>query len=415
MSYSLATKKVFLLVFFSLSFLGGCTTPSTPDFLEMTKKYASVIEQYQIDMIFANIIRSALDRPLSFLDIPNITGTGSVTNTASLFANFAGTGAFVADRLQGSLATVTPSWSLQFGNSFNFSQASLDNAVFWKAFLTPISAESAKYFIFNHMPKEVVFSLMIDEIIISYPNGKRKFFINNPQRPEHLEFQKELYQLLSYGLGVHSTYDYTNAGDPMSEEQLIKDYGANPRQVLAKSGYELRLTEIGPAAQYQIVKLTPVYKLCIRPGEFNNVVKEKYGSNLICQDSAIAEATMSDKSRESKLIMVLRSPKSVYDYLGQVVNAQLADPPYLVTLPPTSEFTYIKNPKESNKFALFVINRNKPNEKTFSRIDAGDDNTYSIGRENIGYSTLVINLLAQFQVLAKSPGSIPSSPAVLIR
>jgi hypothetical protein len=28
---------------------------------------------------------------------------------------------------------------------------------------------------------------------------------------------------------------------------------------------------------------------------------------------------------------------------------------------------------------------------------------------------LVINLLAQFQVLTKAPGSIPSSPAVLIK
>jgi hypothetical protein len=48
-------------------------------------------------------------------------------------------------------------------------------------------------------------------------------------------------------------------------------------------------------------------------------------------------------------------------------------------------------------------------------MDTVDDVIYSIPQENNGYSTLVINILAQLQTLAKSPSSIPSSPAVLIK
>ena len=74
----------------------------------------------------------------------------------------------------------------------------------------------------------------------------------------------------------------------------------------------------------------------------------------------------------------------------------------------------MKKPNESNRFALLVVNRNTDG-RTFASIDSLDDDSYSIPRENNGYSMLIINLLAQFQTLAKSPGSIPSSPAVLIK
>jgi hypothetical protein len=162
---------------FSLLFLAGCTTPMTPDFSAMSKKYANILEQYQIDMIFTNIIRSSLDRPLSFLDMPNITGTGSIVTIPSVSTSFLGMGSmYVPTNLNGALASVAPSLSMQVGNSFNFSQASLDNSLFWKSFLAPIDLQTSQYFIHNHIPKELIFSLILDEIIITSPDGKQKTF-----------------------------------------------------------------------------------------------------------------------------------------------------------------------------------------------------------------------------------------------
>jgi len=133
----------------------------------------------------------------------------------------------------------------------------------------------------------------------------------------------------------------------------------------------------------------------------------------LCKLSKASEAASKNKTAEPKLDIAFRSTKNIYDYLGQVTDAQLADPPNLVTLPPT-DTTFVKKTGESNRFALLVVNRNA-STKSFASTDSSDDNSYSIPRENNGYSTIVINLLAQFQTLAKSPGSIPSSPAVLIK
>ncbi len=408
------TKKLISIGIFSVALLSGCTTPITPDFSAMSKKYANILEQYQIDMIFTNIIRASQDHPLSFLDMPNITGTGSITTIPALSTNFMGmAGTNLAAPLNGALASVTPSLSMQIGNSFNFSQASLDNATFWKGFLTQIPLNSLKYFIHNHIPKEVIFNLVVDEIVITSPDGKQKTYINNPLRPQYPEFQKEMYQLISHGLTVQSSFDATDAGTPMTEKELEKNYGANPKQVLAQNGMELRQVASKPVAQYQIVKLTPAYKICMETSQFENFVKQNYGSNSLCQLSKVSEAASKNKTAEPKLDIAIRSTKNIYDYLGQVTDAQLADPPNLVTLRPT-DTTFVKKTSESNRFALLVVNRNA-STKSFASTDSSDDNSYSIPRENNGYSTIVINLLAQFQTLAKSPGSIPSSPAVLIK
>jgi len=409
-----SSKKMLKISILSAILLSGCTTPVTPDFSAMSKKYANVLEQYQIDMIFTNIIRASLDHPLSFLDMPNITGTGSVLTIPTALATFGGTGPYVASPLSGALGLVTPSLSMQVGNSFNFSQSSLDNSAFWKPFLTPIGLDAAKYFLNNHIPREVIFSMVVDNILITYPDGQQKKLLNNPLRADYSEFQKAMYQLLNYGLTVQSSFNETFEGQPMTQAQLEKDYGMDYVKLLA--GHSMRVIPANQASSktqqktYQIIKTSPAFKLCSDQNQFKSALAKDFGSDLICQPSLNGSA-----AKEPQTKFTFRSIKNIYDFLGQVTEAQLDNPPYLLTLPPTDE-TLAKRSKfnESNRFALLVVSRNK-DEKTFSTMEALNDNTYSIPRENNGYSTLVINLLAQFQALAKSPGSIPSSPAVLIK
>jgi len=409
-----SSKKMLKISILSAILLSGCTTPVTPDFSAMSKKYANVLEQYQIDMIFTNIIRASLNRPLSFLDMPNITGTGSVLTIPTVSTTFGGTGPFVASPLSGALGLVTPSLSMQVGNSFNFSQSSLDNSAFWKPFLTPIKLDAAKYFLNNHIPKEVIFSMLVDEIVISYPDGHQKKLLNNPMRAEYPEFQKTLYQLLGYGLNVQQSLTETYEGQPMTVAQLEKNYGAGYVNLLAGHGMKVipanKSSGNSQVTTYQIIKTTSVLKICSDQNQFRNDIIKNYGGDLLCQPFAKSSSNL---TKEPQTAFTFRSVKDIYDFLGQVTDAQLADPPYLVTLLP-SENTTAKRSTESNRYALFVVNRNKDG-KTFTTMEALNDNTYSIPRENNGYSTLVINILAQFQGLAKSPGSIPSSPAVLIK
>ena len=406
-------SKLLKIGILSAILLSGCTTPVTPDFSAMSKKYANVLEQYQIDMIFTNIIRASLNRPLSFLDMPNITGTGSVLTIPTISTTFGGTGPFVASPLSGALGLVTPSLSMQVGNSFNFSQSSLDNSAFWKPFLTPIQLDAVKYFLNNHIPKEVILSMVVDEIVISYPDGSQKKLLNSPLRAEYPEFQKAMYQLLGYGLNVQQSLNETYEGQPMTVAQLEKNYGAGYVNLLAGHGMKVipaNKSSGNSQATYQIIKTTPVLKICSNQNQFRNDIIKNYGGDLLCQPLAKSSANL---AKEPQTTFTFRSVKNIYDFLGQVTDAQLANPPYLVTLLP-SENTIAKRSTESNRYALLVVNRNKDGE-TFSTMEALNSKTYSIPSENNGYSTLVINILAQFQGLAKSPGSIPSSPAVLIK
>ena len=100
------------------------------------------------------------------------------------------------------ITSISPSLNLSFGNSFNFSQSSLDNATFLMGFLSPIPIGNAKFFISDNLPREVMFSLVISAIEIKQADGKSVKYINNPLLPEYPQFQAELYKLLSYGLTV---------------------------------------------------------------------------------------------------------------------------------------------------------------------------------------------------------------------
>ena len=186
--------------------LSGCGSAGAPDFSQMSAKYANILEQYQINMIFQNILRSSENRPVSFLDMPTINGSGSITTTPYASAFFTGgilpyNSSYLP--INGGLNSITPGISLSVGNTFNFTQSSLDNAVFWKGYLNELPIEMVKYFEHNHIPKEVLLSLVVDEIIITQPDGAQTYLINNPLRPDYPEFQKRLYKLISYGLGAY--------------------------------------------------------------------------------------------------------------------------------------------------------------------------------------------------------------------
>lgn len=129
---TLPLKRIFAATFVALT-VGGCTTPVTPDFTEMSANYAGILEQYQLNSILINIVRASNERPLSFLDIPSINGSGSVTTSPSISGSMNG---FIGGLAGGpaGIASISPSLNLSFGNSFNFSQSSLDNATFLRGF-----------------------------------------------------------------------------------------------------------------------------------------------------------------------------------------------------------------------------------------------------------------------------------------
>lgn len=396
----LRLKKLFICLSVVFSF-AGCTTPVTPDFTEMSANYASILEQYQLNSILINIIRASKERPLSFLDIPSINGSGNVSTSPSLSASLNG---FVGG-LPGGIAGVTninPSLSLSFGNSFNFSQSSLDNATFLRGFLSPIPIETAKFFISDNLPREVMFSLVIAAIEVKQPDGKSVKYINNPLLPEYHEFKAELYKLLSYGLTVDQVQDEIKR-PPMPSSRSTG--GHLPNNLSFGGGYG------GMISAYGQSQPQTQYKVCVDENKFANFVKQEFSPGIFCRASTVST---NKKGPKAELILTIRSTHSVFEFLGHVVAAQNQAVPYMVTLPP-SDTTRPRKVGQENQYALLVVNKNQDNTKNFASVKNLDGDIYSIPAENNGYSPMVIRIISQLLSLNKIPGSIPSSPGILLR
>ena len=413
-------KKI-LLATISTFLIGGCSSTLTPDFGEMSAKYANSLEQYQINMIFQNIVRSSANRPVSFLDMPTINGSGSIGITPSVSAFFSG-GALPYNSsynvIQGGLASVTPSTSLTLNNTFNFTQSSLDNALFWKGYLGELPKETVKYFSHNQIPKEVILSLVVDEIMIIPADGKGTVgLINNPLRPDHDKFQQYLYKLIDDGFTSVEIKTSEKIGPPLTIEKITPRFGEKVFAMLKDGNITLKQLDHSANPLYQPVKLSDAYKLCINSDQYANYLPTKfYGVTIFCENNSEEDLnkTSAAKKRQPTLIVRIRSTNNIFEYLGQVVTAQHSEKPYLVTLPPTAQ-TFNNNKGSLNRNALLIVDKNNPTPAPFALIESLGNNTYSIPSENNGYSSLAVKILAQLMSLQKIPGSIPSSPSVLLK
>jgi hypothetical protein len=408
-----------LPAFVFTAILSGCGSTGAPDFSQMSAKYANILEQYQINMIFQNILRSSEDRPVSFLDMPTINGSGSITTTPYASAFFSGgilpyNASYLP--INGGLNSITPGISLSVGNTFNFTQSSLDNAVFWKGYLNELPIEMVKYFEHNHIPREVLFSLVVDEIIITQPDGSVTYLINNPLRPDYPEFQKRLYKLIGYGLGAYLVDTSQKIGPPLSASNLKSTFGENAFQVMKDSGVVLQRVSSDSNLTFQPIEVSKKYRICINVNKYENFIREEFGDEIFCQETLVQEIKKTNlaKKKQPKVEIRIRSTNNIFEFLGQVVKAQLADPPYMLTLPPTAT-TFNSNKKTANEYALLVVDKDKSQPRPFSSIEGLDGSIYSIPSQNNGYSPLAIKLLSQFMSLQKIPGSIPASPSVLLK
>ena len=413
--------KKFVLFASSIVLLNGCTTPVTPDFTEMSANYASILEQYQLNSILINIIRASNERPLSFLDIPSINGSGNVSTSASLSGSLNGLIGGVPGGVTG-INSISPSLSLSFGNSFNFSQSSLDNATFIRGFLSPIPVETARFFISDNLPKELVFSLVIASIEIKQPDGKVDKYINNPLLPEYPAFQAELYKLLSYGL----TVDQVQRQEPNFAQEQYRGgaYGRSNGERLQARPFESPSFPMGGyggyggygggmygASLYGQAQSQYQYKVCVDQNKFSDYVKQEFSSDIFCKSPMTAATS---KSKKAELILNVRSTNSVFEYLGHVVAAQNQPNPYVVNLPP-SITTSPRKQGQTNQYALLVVNKNDSSGNNFASVKNLDGNVYSIPSEGNGYSPMVIKIISQLLSLNKIPGSIPTSPGILLR
>lgn len=418
----------------SFAFLTGCAgyTGST-SFSNMSSAYRDVLEKYGNDNILLNVARASKSMPVSFLDMPSVMGTGNISSNVGLTASIYGVspGSSVSGFLtptDGSGYGATASMSV--GNSFNFTQSSLDNSSFMVSFLSDMKPEViASLSNSQTAAKTVLYSLAIESLEAQDPNGNSLLKLdNNPYSPDFPEFQRILYTLIRGGINVEQIATPMPLSAPMSSEEVNKNMMAiaTASNLPGTGLMPVKLSNGQPG--YQLMRMMPQARICLIEKMADNTLSFQVDQSAYCKTPTPASAAAGGKkepsakaaqadNRPSRILVIkLRSVRNVFDFLGALVNLQNQ---------PTPKYVYVVDPRslpadatvEQVKEAalpLFVVKKGATIQDPLMSVKYQGDN-YSIPADSSSFTRQVLVLVSQMLTLTKVPGSIPVSPAVLIK
>ena len=415
-----------LIATVALVLTSGCTSINSTSFSNMSSAYREVVESYSNDNILLNIVRSSKNMPLSFLDIPSVIGTGNVLANASV-STTQSVGTFSVPP-----SAVTGLAGLTVNNGFTFTQASLDNAQFMQSFLKeiPLSVLGLKG-TERLLPRAVSYTLLIESIELRSNNSIVHRFSNDPLDPNYQDFQNLLYLLIEAGLTVENKLVKTPLGPPLEEKLLTKSlesWGSTTVDNLAKGIISFEKVNVRNKDAFQLVRNDFRPRVCVNEVRAKELLGNLLSSEAYCTDSPkypkmdinfpniIQSFTkFYPKAKNMELVIGIRSPGNVFDYLGAVLNAQLInDGSKMVMIKPSTSVLDSYNERYKNAQPLFKVYRNQSITNPVATVNY-KGMTYSIADDDDSYSKDVMEFMSTLVTVAKIPGAIPPSPAVIVR
>ena len=382
MNNSNRTNFLILICFILLS---GCSTVSPPTFEEQSATYSRTMEQYKINSIFTNIVRSSEDRPLAFVDIPSVLGNARTASTIGGTLGFATAGDLWNGLGLTDLDSIEISPSQVYSEGFTFTQSSMDNSVFWSEMLIRIPIQKLVYFQGNSYPEEMLFNLLIDEFFILKENGDTERLANNFTKPSYEKFRR-LFKFLIERIEIVAK---------QKEDSSKSNFGHISSKAKG-TGEDL------------------VARICISEKPLSD-------SEFKFHTDAYCEKGVEKEFGKDKLVIILRSVKGIFEYLGQVVEAQSWDNPIYVDLKePIDAFGQTRMKEKltkNNSKRLFVVERDSDSDPKLSYAFTEDmhGNRFIIPSQDAGYSKKVVSFLSELLILINVPGSAAPQPGVLIR
>lgn len=427
MKVSLIMKIRTLATIGILGLTSACTSINSTSFSDMSSAYREVVESYSNDNILLNIVRSSKNMPLSFLDIPSVIGTGNVLANAGVTSYQAGVPSTAAPP-----TSTTGSIGLAVNNGFTFTQASLDNAQFMQSFLKeiPLSVLGLKG-TERLLPRAVSYTLLIESIELRSNNSIVQRFNNDPLDPNYQEFQNLLYLLIEAGLTVENKQVKTPLGPPLDKSLLTKSldsWGSTTVDNLAKGIISLEKVNALSGHSYQLVRNNFLPRVCVNQARAKELLGNLLSSDAYCTDSPKYPKTdinfpniiqtftkFYPNAKNLELVIGIRSPGNVFDFLGAVLNAQLMnDGSKMVMIKPASSVFDSYNERYKNAQPLFKIYRNQSVTNPVATVKYKGV-SYSIADDDDSYSKDVMEFMSTLVTVAKIPGAIPPSPAVIVR
>ena len=416
-----------LAIFGLASLMAGCTSINSTSFSNMSSAYREVIESYSNDNILLNIVRSSKNMPLSFLDIPSVIGTGNVLANAGVSGFQAGTPYGVSPA-----NSVTGNIGLAVNSGFTFTQASLDNAQFMQSFLKeiPLSVLGMKGSE-RLLPRAVSYTLLIESVELRNNNAVIHRFNNDPLDPDYHEFQNLLYLLIESGLTVENSQTKIPVGPVLNKNMLAKSidsWGSATVENLAKGIFTLDRVGGLNGSQYQLMQNSTSQRVCVNKGRAQELLGNILSADSYCKDSphypksdsnyaAVIKSFTSayPNAKNIELVIGIRSPANVFDFLGSVLNAQYqGDGSKTVMIKPSKSVFDSYNERYKDPHPLFKVYRNQSINDP-AAIVTYKGVTYSISDNDESYSKDVMEFMSTLVTVSKIPGAIPASPAVVVR
>lgn len=421
------------LLFASTCLLSACGV--APSFSDMSQAYQTEVARYSNNNLLLNVVRASKQMPMSFLDIPSVLGSGSIGTNAGISDAWYSTGMFGAALAAGGGYSNYASLGMSTNRGFNFTQSSLDNADFIKGFLSPINMANVSYFTNGQQPKYLVFNLLIGSISFTDKDGKFVSLINDPYSSNFGDFQKAINLLVSLGLTTEMVQKMNFIGPTFTEQALIdgrimSTFMNSPN----KGGTILKKTVQGKDIyQYAVPEMG--FRFCFNPVVAKAEVIDRFGEELLCHGMAgagnsipkldgnkpIKEAALAKSaagsnaqgSQKQTFSLQVRSPNDVFSYLGVITYKQLKSGNTEYVTVPSDQGTLVGDTTRNVLTPILMVEQKIPTKK-IAVVDY-DDEIYAVPQVNNGFSSATMNILSQLVNICKVSGSIPPSPAVLVK
>jgi hypothetical protein len=399
-----------------LTLIGALTVSaceSLVDFSDWSAGYDKAVERTHNENALINMVRAAYNRPLHFATIAVVRGNGQVSPAISgtfPFVNFS------APTRSG--ASLTPSLGVTSG--FNFDLASLDNSEFISGLLTPISPATVHFYVMQGIPRELLFSLLIERVSIT-ANNRTQTYVNDPNHPNYDAFVATLHNLLELGFTTENPLIMMPFGPTLTTNEAKDPLRL---QAAAQAGLILQPIPVGSEVHYQLVRSMPYPRFCFTGGAPN---MPRLPSSVMCGslDGAGLGAAPPPGTQQNfqtgtglagfenaSLSVVIRSTRDVFNFLGNLIYQQVERPtPHrlVLTSQEAKDYNYLGRGND-----LFVVRKNQTRSGDLVRVDF-EGNTYSIPADIQGNSALVMSVVQQILNLSKSVNLIPTTSAVVVR
>lgn len=424
------------LFFFMLAtlLLQSCSGVYPTSFADLSSAHRQVIEQYGNENILLNVIRSSKNTPMSFLDIPSVIGTGSVTSDVRLSGNIS---SLSPSSTSGFFSAATGSnyggsIGLGVNNGFTFTQASLDNAEFMKSFLKEIPLDVIGFKGTERLlPRAVSYTLLIESIELQINGSVQKRFQNDPFNPEYEKFQGLLYLLIESGLTVEvvtQKFPISPLIDPSNIQKSFHGFGTAIDAGLVNGNVVLDQVEVKGKVAYQLSRISREARLCLNKFRAEEILGDMLNKSAFCNDSPKYNRQGHDFSKtlsylseilpekkDMEIVIGLRSPGNVFNFLGSVVKAQFdSNHASTVYIQPAGSVFDPYNKKYYTPQPLFKVYKNARLANPAATVVYRGD-TYQIDSDDNSYTNDVMEFVATLVTIAKIPGSIPASPSVLVK